>query len=147
MRYIILTLLLVVSATGSTTAQNNRKETYLAVQVTSKYNNLRDERYFILSADPGNQFAAPLYKLKDFDKRLSEKDTTHIFFNGLKVDTAALYHNYFVSETAALNFAGDMGWKLQAVSNNISSRPGHTISDVYSDIRTTVTFYFKKELE
>jgi hypothetical protein len=147
MRKFLSLLLLVLCTSGSLYAQNTPKETYLAVKVISKYNNLKDENYFIISADRGNDFAAALYKLKDFDKKLSEKDTSHIFFKGSKVDMAALYHNYFVSETAALNFIGGMGWRLVAVNNDISSTAAHTLNDVYSDIRSAAVFYFKKEIE
>jgi hypothetical protein len=147
MRNFLFLVILALCTGGTLYAQNNTKETYLAAKVISKYNNLPDETYFTLVVDVGNDFAAALYKLKDFDKRLSAKDTAYSFYKGLKVDTAVLYHNYFVSETAALNFIGGMGWKLLAINNNISSTAGHTLGDVYSDIRSVATFYFKKQIE
>ncbi len=138
-------LFLFVSASGLY-AQNKPKETYLSVKIVSEYNFIKEETYYSLVVDKGNTFAEDLYKLKTYRRKLRAEDSAYQFYTGGKIDTAKLYHNYFVSESAALSFMGAMDWKLLTINNSLSSGVRYYLEIPYSEILSVTNYYFKKEI-
>jgi hypothetical protein len=128
-------------------AQNKSKETYLSVKIVSGYNYTKEETYYSLAVDKGNTFAGDLYELKTYKSKLKAEDSVCRFYEGGEVDTAKLYFNYFVSESAALSFIGGMGWKLVTVNSHLSFSPNYPAERIYDNVFSSTSYYFKKEIE